>query len=68
MKRNLSFLFSDPICDTIQLINSVNETNEPFVSNIMFAFVQMINQKCASLFEIIYFSNQKSTSIYFWKL
>ena len=47
--------------DTIQLINSVNETNEPFVSNIVFAFVQMINQICNSLGEVIYFSNQKST-------
>ena len=34
MKRNLSFLFTETICDTIQLINSVNETNEPFVSKL----------------------------------
>ena len=65
MKRNLSFLFTETICDTIQLINSVNETNEPFVSNIVFAFVQMINLICNSLGEVIYFSNQKSTAVFF---
>ena len=64
MKRNLSFLFTDAICDTIQLINSVNKINERFVSSIVFAFVQIINQMCNSLYEVIYFSNQKSACIF----
>ena len=64
-EKKFVFFVYGAFCDTIQLINSVNETNEPFVSNIVFAFVQMINQMCNSLGEVIYFSNQKSTAIYF---
>ena len=44
-EKKLSFLFSEPAFDTIQLINSMNKTNEPFVSNIIFAFIQVVNKQ-----------------------